>query len=105
MFGKPEWFRERLYGWTLQPITKQGWIYFGLWLAAILLPAFTLLLLSKRWEAGIWLCFSIIGLLRDQRLILLALRPPAEKPVDNVLYIDDDQTPVGTRNFDLHLRR
>ena len=27
MFGKPNWFRPKTFGWGLTPITWQGWAY------------------------------------------------------------------------------
>ena len=104
MFGKPEWFQARWNGWLLQPVSSLGWRYVFGWGAAVVIPALLLIALSKPWEALVWFLFAGIGWIRDLRNLLLALQPPAP-PADNVLYIDDEESPVETRHFDLQLRR
>jgi len=48
MFGKPQWFRPKSFGWGLTPITWEGWVYTLVW-AVVLLGPFLWLL----WRAGI----------------------------------------------------
>ncbi len=38
MFGKPEWFRPKSFGWGLTPITWQGWLYTAAWSAVMIVP-------------------------------------------------------------------
>lgn len=42
MIAKKEWFRPRLFGWGLRPVTREGWLYISiavlLFIAALNLP-------------------------------------------------------------------
>jgi hypothetical protein len=116
MFGKPQWFRAKAIGWGLTPTSLQGWIYTGLWAAAIAGPFIMLLGRHQPIEAMAWMGLGIGALVYDVRQILLAMNPPkaaavastvAAKREDNVLYImDDSQTHprVATRGFNLQTR-
>jgi len=42
MFGKPNWFRPKTFGWGLTPITWQGWAYTAVW-GGLLVAPFSLL--------------------------------------------------------------
>ena len=46
MFGKPNWFRPKTFGWGLTPITWQGWAYTGGWVGLLVAP-FSLLLIAQ----------------------------------------------------------
>jgi len=115
MFGKPQWFRAKAIGWGLTPIRWQGWIYSGLWAAAIAGPFVLLLGRGQPVEAMAWMGLGLGALVYDVRQILLAMNPAkapaaatvAAKQDDNVLYIlDDSQTHprVATRGFNLQTR-
>jgi hypothetical protein len=118
MFGKPNWFRPKTFGWGLVPITWQGWLYTGGWSAAIVLPFLLLLGRHQPLEATAWMTLGIGALACDVRQILKAIRRPRSsssgaaagsgtKNDDNVLYITDSQPgrPVATRNYNLQVRR
>ena len=104
MFGKPEWFREKTFGWGLTPIRWQGWLYACVWIGVLIIPFLVLLARQQTWQAVVWLLFSLGGLMWDVRDILRSMRQK-DKPAEPTLYIDDDNPNVETRNFDLHLRR
>lgn len=42
MIAKKEWFRPRIFGWGLRPVTREGWLYISiavlLFIAALNLP-------------------------------------------------------------------
>lgn len=38
MFGRPEWFTYRTFGWGIKAKTWQGWVYFGVFLALLVGP-------------------------------------------------------------------
>jgi hypothetical protein len=115
MFGKPQWFRAKRFGWGLVPITWQGWGYTSAWLAAIVLPYLLLLERHQAWEATIWMTLGSGALAYDVRQILRAMRgtsaglakaggPNAD---EDILYILDTPatSPVATRNYNLRLKQ
>jgi hypothetical protein len=118
MFGKPQWFRPKTFGWGLVPVAWQGWLYTGGWLVAIGFPFFVLLGRHQALEAMAWLGVATGALAYDVGQILGALRGPrgnaATSPPgdDKVLYILDSQLrqasqpgqPVATRNYKLQVR-
>ena len=104
MFGKPTWFRPKVFGWGLVPISWQGWLYTLSWLGVLLLPFFLLLRREQPMEATIWLAVTIGALVWDTRLILRAMN---KKEDDEVFVIDENETEsqqFGTRNYDMHIR-
>jgi hypothetical protein len=112
MFGKPEWFRRKTFGFGLVPIVWQGWIYTAAWTGSITLPFLLLLARYQPLEAMAWLGLSTVGLTFDVWHIVWAIREPqrssrsaamalAPKGDDQVLYILDGspgQT-VAMRNY------
>lgn len=102
MFGKPEWFREKVWGWGLVPITWQGWAYTAVWVAVMVVP-FTGFISFHRWpEAFIWLGATLGGLIWETKKIIDAKHP---KPKKDVLYIgDDEDESVKTSKLDMRLR-
>lgn len=58
MFGKPQWFKPKTFGWGLTPVTWQGWIYTLVWAVALLGPYLWLL-----FRLGIWPASLVEGLL------------------------------------------
>ena len=101
MFGKPDWFRKKRFGWGLSPKTWQGWIYALVW-CVVLVGPFHLLLWSRGIvEAMIWLSAAIGALTWDVRLIIKEM----DRIERNSLhYIGDDESGshVRTANFDFH---
>jgi hypothetical protein len=102
MFGRPEWFRPKTFGWGLTPVTWQGWIYTGVWTALMVLPFVLLLLRHQPVEASAWLGLTIGALLYDVWLILRAKREAGRHSAaatgpggrrDDVLYILDSRPP------------
>ena len=109
MFGKPAWFREKQFGWGLIPVRWQGWLYAATWLFVLIAPFLLLLFRMQAIQAVVWMLVMMTALFADVRSILKAMRREATAPpqpaTTPLLYIDDDKTPVVTRNFDLQLRR
>jgi len=106
MFGNPQWFRKKKFGWGLTPITVQGWIYALCWATVLAAPFALLVVRYQPAEAMIWLTVAGSLLVYDIRHIRRGMQPP--KPADDVLYIgDDDATSerLATRNFEFQLRR
>jgi hypothetical protein len=103
MFGKPEWFREKTFGWGLTPVTWQGWAYTATWSLVTSIP-FVGFAVFERWpEAFVWLAAGITALIWDVRNIIAAKHP---QPKKDVLYIgDDEDDSVKTSKLDLRLRR
>lgn len=119
MFGSPDWFKPKTFGWGLTPVRWQGWAYSLIWMGVISGP-FVLLLLSDRVpESFAWLAVTMGGLVYDVRDILHKIRSPLAQPVnatavtakrsptDDVFYIGDS-TPgtatVATRNYSFKLK-
>ena len=102
MFGKPEWFQEKVWGWGVTPATWQGWTYTAAWAAITFIPYVGFQLSGRQPEALIWLAAMIVGLVWDVRKILAAKHP---QPAQDVLYIGDDDDSVQTSKLDLRLRR
>jgi len=114
MFGQPQWFRPKTFGWGLVPITWQGWLYSGGWIVTIVLPFLLLLGRHQPLEAAAWMTLTISALSYDVFQILRSYRgspagasaTAATKTDDGVLYILDSRPgqPVATRNFNLQVR-
>jgi len=108
MFGKPEWFRPKRFGWGLTPITWQGWVYTAIWSLVMIVPFLLLLLRSQSPEAMLWLTATIALLLWDVYLILRAMRCDAATGKTNPP--SDDASPndasdvVETENLRMRLR-
>lgn len=104
MFGKPEWFKPKTFGWGLQPVTKQGWIYTGVWLGVLLVPFLPLLVLKGVLLACVWLVFGIAALSWDVWDILRQMKQ--EKEDENLVHIrdDDDSATLATRKYEMELR-
>ena len=115
MFGKPQWFRPKTFGWGLVPVAWQGWIYAAGWMTAIGLPFLLLLGRHQALEALAWMGLSVGALTYDVWQILRAIRGPygnapaaaSAKSDDSVLYILDSRPgqAVATRNYNLQVRR
>lgn len=103
MFGKPDWFRAKTWGWGLTPITWQGWAYTAAWTAVTCLP-FVAFTSFNRWpEAIIWIVASVAALFWDVKNILAAKHP---EPAKDVLYIGDEEgDSIQTSKLDLRLRK
>jgi hypothetical protein len=111
MFGKPQWFVPKKFGWGLHPVTWQGWVYTLAWAGVIAAPFIVLMMRHQPLEAGIWMLAACLALFYDVYLILRQMRgEPAkkERPAaqsagrpNDVLFIGDDAEPVATRNFQL----
>jgi hypothetical protein len=106
MFGKPEWFRDKTFGWGLTPITWQGWLYTLAWMGVIAGPFVLLLSRENPLGAGTWMTAMIAALVWDVWMIKRARQAALKPPVKNepVLYIGDDEQ-LSTKNLDLQLRR
>lgn len=104
MFGKPEWFREKSFGWGLMPITWQGWVYVLVWTSVMLVPFLIFLLaLNLVPEAVVWLLVAISALTLDVRSIVREIRSEA---AGDVFVIDEetDNSQLATQNYEMHLR-
>jgi hypothetical protein len=117
MFGKPQWFRPKAYGWGLTPVAWQGKVYSGLWAAVLAVPFVILLSRGQAIEGLAWLALSAGALVYDVRSILRLIRSPQPAATassastapreENVLYIlDDEETHprVATPGYRLHTR-
>lgn len=93
MFGKYDWFH--FVGAVPFPKTGEGvWYWLG-WIAAILLPAFTLNHFGLGIEMTIWLVISALALIADVKSIKSVKRRRDE--LDNLYQIsDDDPDQVST---------
>lgn len=106
MFGKAEWFRPAKSRIGIAPDTWQGWLYAGVWLGGLLLPAVVLLGQVKVVEMLVWLGVAG-GLLTFDLLQLKRQLAGGKAADDDVLYIGDNETEserIATRNFDLRSR-
>ncbi|MCA9269234.1 MAG: hypothetical protein KDA41_12220 [Planctomycetales bacterium] len=105
MFGKPEWFKPKTFGWGLTPVTWQGWVYTLIWLIALTLPFNLLLWVRGAPEAVIWLVAGIAFLCFDVYLILKAMhRKEEEKEV--FMIMDEEETrrdEIKTGKFEMRV--
>ena len=105
MFGKPEWFVPKKFGWGLRPVTKEGWMYTVAWCGVLCLPFVGLLLMEKWLEAIIWIVAMIAFLLVDVKFILRAMkRQEEEKEVFRIM--DEEETrqeAAETGKFAMHI--
>ena len=74
MFGKPRWFRPRVLGWGLTPITWQGWGYTAIWAGVLLGPYLWLVCRGEIWIASIVEATLIAVLVFDTWQILRAIK-------------------------------
>jgi hypothetical protein len=125
MFGKPEWFKPKTFGWGIHPICWQGWTWLGVWLVVILTPyiAFLADKPPRLAEGFIWLTAMLGVMLVDVYQILKGMNrgdkprddspkssPPAatgaKTSPSEVLFIGEDTpTNVATKNYDFRVRR
>ena len=111
MFGKSAWFRPKIVGWGLKPVTWQGWAYTATWAGVLLVPFWALLVRHQAMEALTWLGCSLGVLVYDVWQIRRGMIPPivtAPSPAgnDGVWFLGDEAAkPVAMRNFDLKLKR
>ncbi len=104
MFGKPDWFKAKRFGWGITPISWQGWSYTANWVGIVILPFLLLIGQHLAVESILWLTAAMGTLVWDVRQILTAMRSVADK---DVLYIDESETlseQFATRNFEFRLR-
>ena len=103
MFGKPEWFKEKQFGWGLVPVSSRGWLYTGVWSVVIVAPFLVLLSMVKIPESLVWMGVSIGALTLDVRSIIKQKRQQKER--DALFYIgDESDSHVATQNFDLQVK-
>jgi hypothetical protein len=107
MFGKPDWFVPKKFGWGLTPVTWQGWVYAFGWALAIVLP-FNLLMFTRGWpEAMLWMAAMIAFVVFDVKLILRAMKRRDEDK--ELLHIMDDKETrreeAQTNKFQMHVAR
>jgi hypothetical protein len=114
MFGKPTWFRPKVIGYGLKPVTWQGWAYTLTWAGVLLVPFWALLLRQQVVEALAWLGCSIAALGYDVWQIRRGMVPPvvaaragARQAHEGIWFLADENAagPVATRNYDLKLKR
>lgn len=103
MFGKPEWFKKKVFGWGLNPVCWQGWVYALVWSAVVSLPFIYMILNQMVIQGVIWLIAGIGGMIYDVNLIMQAMDAEERK---SLFFIgeDEDESKVVTRNFDLEVR-
>lgn len=99
MFGKPQWFVPKVFGWGLTPITWQGWVYAGVWAAVIALPFIVLLCWRGWFEASVWMALMIGWLCFDVYQILRAMKEPPE-PNDLLMIMEDQEVRRDTLKTD-----
>lgn len=104
MFGKPEWFKPKVFGWGLNPVTKQGWIYVGVWAGVLVMPFFALLFSQGVVSALIWLFAAMGVLIWDVKDILDQMKKTKED--ENLIEIrdDEDSTKLATRKYEMEIR-
>lgn len=114
MFGNPTWFRPKIIGYGLKPVTWQGWAYTLTWAVVLLVPFWALLMRHQVVEALAWLGCSVAFLCYDVWQIRRGLMPPvaAGRPGvpqanDGIWFLAEENAalPVATRNYDLKLKR
>ena len=104
MFGKPDWFKKKRFGWGITPIRWQGWVYTATWIGVLIIPFLLLIGQHLMVESLLWLIAAMGTFVWDVRQILSAMRSVAK---DDVLYIGESETPseqFPTRNFEFRLR-
>ena len=105
MFGKPQWFVTKAFGWGLTPATKEGWTYAGVWAGVLMLPFLLMLLFGKPIEAFVWLAAMIGFLVFDVKLILRSMkRHDEEKGVFRIMDEEETRQEVAeTGKFAMHV--
>lgn len=73
MFGKPQWFRKKRWGWGLTPTCWQGWCYVLVWVVVIDVPFVAFLVRGQPSAAAAWLIAAIAVLLWDVAKIIRAI--------------------------------
>ncbi len=103
MFGKPEWFKKKVLGWGLTPVSWQGWVYALVW-AGVITGPFTYMIVNEMIvQSIVWLVAGILAITYDVYLILQAMEAEERK---KLFFIgeDGDDAKVVTKNFDLEVR-
>lgn len=128
MFGKPEWFKPKTFGWGIDPVTWQGWTWLGIWLAVMGIPYLAFVANAHpSWSKGfIWLGAMGGLLVYDVYQILKSMKSAGQpgpgtaspksspatvaagkKPTQSdVLFIGDEPpTNIATKNYDFRVRQ
>ncbi len=125
MFGKPQWFKPKTWGWGVHPVTWQGWAWVAGWLGVMLVPYVSFLSNHMFVEGFIWLGAMLTVMIGDVWQILRGMRPPTPRPIpvpkqsptphqpaankmpdDGILFLGETHNrPVGTKNYDFRVRQ
>lgn len=74
MYGRPEWFVPKTYGWGLTPITWQGWVY-AFTVGLLIAGPFNVLLFNVGWPYGVlWMVLTGALVCFDVDRILTAIK-------------------------------
>ena len=78
MFGNPQWFRAKAFGFGLVPVRWEGWAYATSWIAAIGMPFWLLTTRHQSLEALAWVTLASITLAHDVWKMWIAIRRPQQ---------------------------
>lgn len=103
MFGKTEWFQPETHGVAPAPRSVRGWLYYGLWLAVIAVPAVLLVSRGQLPECAIWAAISGGVCMLDLRRLRSELRQ--QDAISRMHFIaDEEPRPIETENYRLEIK-
>lgn len=104
MFGNVAWFRPTSSKLPI-PTRFSGWLFYFIWVAAILLPSAVMFFFGEQaqiWEGLTWLLLSTSAFSYDTYSVVREIKKRSE--FDSLFFIGDDDSHVSTKNYDLNLR-
>ncbi|MEE2642916.1 MAG: hypothetical protein VX768_19970 [Planctomycetota bacterium] len=101
MFGIPDYFKNSASRLPI-PGRISGWVFYGLWISAILAPCLILLFMGKPLQTGIWFLFSSVWFTADTVSTSRRIRRKSE--MDQLFFIGEEDSHVSTSKYDLNLR-
>lgn len=102
MFGNPEYFHKDSKR-IPKPAGIAGWMFYGLWFAAIIGPTVAMFLMGKQIEPLVWVTISGIWFGVDLVKSSRAIR--RQRDLDELFYIGEQESHISTTNYDLNLRK
>ncbi len=104
MFGNVTWFKPTSSKLPI-PTSFSGWLFYFLWIAAILVPSAVMFFFREQaqvWEGLTWLLVSSSAFGYDTYSVVKEIKKKSE--LDSLFFIGEDDSHVSTKNYDLNLR-
>ena len=101
MFGNPQYFQTKKSIFP-KPAKLSGWLFYVLWISAILGPTIAMLAWGQYIQLLVWLVISVSWFSLDSISTSRQIQRKVE--LDQLFYVGEEDSHVSTENYDLNLR-